>query len=363
MKTINGMRSYALVALLLFASVSMAFSRAPITLADNVHSVASSLVSSTVGQQNITMHTGDLVLSNNEVLLIKDAQLNLKGNLIMNGNSILILDNGVLYPDFEKGQYSYKLHDNSKIIMQNNSKIESLIFDFMLYDSASIDISDSILSQNIRLDSINATLQAVNSYIRVASIYGYSLIINSTSSELNFYGNARIVNSQIEQFEVSSLYHPIYVDLVNSTYDRLYTDFIGQGVIRVYWYLRVLVESQGTPLQDADVQVYSQANGSLVAQDTTSSDGRVQFELLALEISEHGETYLGDYTIRVNQNQAQTQETVMLNSSMQKTISISTDSQRAQAVMYAVLVIVAALIIGALTILFLKRNRKRLAFD
>ncbi len=305
--------------------------------------------------QNITMHIGDLILSDNDALIIRDGQLDLKGNLKMSGNSTLILDNGVLYPDFEKGQYSYTLHDNAKIIMQRDSNIESLIFDFILYDNASIDISDSTLSQNIRLDSINATLQVANSYIRVATLYGNSLFINSTLSDINFYGNARIVDSHIEQFEVSSLYHSIYVDLVNSTYDRVNTDFIGQGVIRINWPLTILVESQGAPLQNADVQVYSQANNSLVAKLTTANDGKALFELPALEISESGQTNLGDYTIKVTQNERLAQESITLNSSTQKTISIDNSPFITFAVAIAI-----GLVLTVITVtLILKRKHKR----
>jgi hypothetical protein len=236
-----------------------------------------------------------------------------------------------------------------------DSNIESLIFDFILYDNASIDVSDSTLSQNIRLDSINATLQVANSYIRVATLYGNSSFVNSTLSDMNFYGNARIVDSHIEQFEVSSLYHPIYVDLVNSTYDRVNTDFIGQGVIRVNWPLTILVESQGEPLQDADVQIYSQANNSLVAQLTTANDGKALFELPALEISESGQTNLGDYTIKVTQNERLAQESITLTSSMQKTISMD----NSQIIMYAVAIAIGLALTIITVTLILKRKHKR----
>ncbi|MGE5556081.1 MAG: hypothetical protein ACM3UY_07465 [Methanocella sp.] len=356
MEVINRIMSYVFVILFLFTTVSMAFSWAPIAVADNIPLSVNPLVNSTAYPQNITVHTGDLILTNNDVLLIKDAQLNLKGNLRMNGNSTLILDNGTLYPDFGKGQFSYTLHDNAKITMQKGSDIESLIFDFILYDNSSINILDSKLSQNIRLDSINATLQAVNSSIRVATIYGDSSFINSSLSDLNFYGNARIVNSHIEQFEVSSLYRPIHVDLVNSTYDRVNTDFIGQGVIRVYWYLTVLVESQGTPVQDAIVQIYAQANNSLVAEQNATSEGKAQFELPALEISEHGETQTSEYTIRVNQNQTQVQENVTLNASMEKTVSLSADLQ---IIIFAVIAVIVILVVVVFLIFLFRKKRKQ----
>jgi hypothetical protein len=93
-------------------------------------------------------------------------------------------------------------------------------------------------------------------------------------------------------------------------------------MIRVYWYLMVsVVDLNGIRLSDAEIQVYS-SDGSLVASQTTSKDGCVQFELLSLEISKHGETIHGDYTLKVVYSQNTIQENINLNSSMQKTITI-----------------------------------------
>ncbi|MDI9577935.1 MAG: carboxypeptidase-like regulatory domain-containing protein [Thermoproteota archaeon] len=361
MNRINGLRAHALIALLLFTFASTVFSWAPIASADNESSLLSPQEASTVGQQNITMHTGDLVLGNNDVLLIKDAQLNLKGNLVMSGNSILILDNGVLYPDFEKGQYSYKLYENSKIVMQNNSKIESLIFDFILYDNAGINITESNLAKSIILERVNATLQAVNSHISTVDAYGGGgtsqiRITNSTAGQLRLSCNSRLVDSHIDSIVVTNNISPIYVDVINSTYDQLDTSNLGQGIVRTYWYLTVLVESQGTPVQDAVVQIYSQANNSLVAEQTTSSEGTAQFELPALEISEHGETQIGEYTIRVNQNQTQVQENVTLNASMEKTVSLSADLQ---IIIFAVIAVIVILVVVVFLILLFRKKRKQ----
>lgn len=299
-------------------------------------------------QQNTTIHTGDMFLDNDDVIVIKDAQLDLNGSLLMTGNSSLILDNGILYPAFEKGQHSYTLHDNAKIIMRRGSKIVSGIFDFIIYDNALVNISDSYLEKSITIDLPNAALNAVNSQIRSVWLYAPSRlqISNSTAEQLLCFGDARIVDSHIQSLVVAQSTYPITVDLVNATYDQLDTTNLGKGIVHVKWYLTVSAESQGIPLQGVNVQVYYVANDSLVAQQTTSSDGRILFELTEWEITEHGDTYLGNYTIKASKDETQTQENIILDSSKQITISISTsNSGTPQAVLYTFLVLIGILVL------------------
>lgn len=315
-------------------------------------------------QQNITIHNGDMFLDNDDIIVIKDAQLDLNGSLLMTGNSTLILDNGILYPAFEKGEHSYILRDNAKIIMQRGSKIVSGIFDFIIYDNALVNMSDSYLEKSITIDLPNATLHAVKSEIRSVWLYAPSRlhITNSTAGQLLCFGDACIVDSHIQSLVVAQNAYPIYVDLVNSTYDQLDTTNLGKGIVHIKWYLMISVESQGTSLQGVNVQVYYAVNNSLAAHQTTSSDGRVRFELPEWEITERGNTYLGNYTIKANKDETQIQENIILNSSKQIALSMSiNDSETLQAVLYIILVIIGVLVLifAILVIRFSKKQIKK----
>jgi hypothetical protein len=317
-----------------------------------------------IGQQyNITSHVGDLILEGNDDMLIKDAQLDLNGSLLMSGNSTLVLDNGRLYPAFEKGQHSFIMHDNAKIIMRRGSEIVSGIFDFIIYDNALVDVSDSNLEKGITIDLPNATLHAVNSQIRVATVQTTSRIqiINSTAGQLLCHGDARVVDSHIESLVVAHNFYPIYVDLVNSTYDQLDTTKLGKGIANVKWYLMISVESQGTPLQGVNVQVYYAANDSLAAQQTTSSDGRVQFELSEWEITEVGNLYLGNYTVIADQGAAKTEANVTLNASKDVTVELPQETALPPELLLTALFValIASVVVVGVGLLIYFKKRKR----
>ena len=311
-------------------------------------------------QQNITMHTGDIVLNNDDVMLVKDAQLDLNGSLLMSGNSTLILDNGILYPAFEKGQHSFILHDNARIIMRRGSEIVSGVFDFIIYDNALVDVSDSNLEKSITIDLPNATLQAVNSQIRSVWLYGSSRlqITNSTAGQLLCFGDARIVDSHIQSLVVAQNAYPIYVDLVNSTYDELDTTKLGKGIVHVYWYLMISVESQGTPLQGVNVQVYYAANDSLAAQQTTTSEGIVQFELPEWEITEVENLYLGNYTVIAHHGAVKTEANVTLTSSQDMTVELSQGTTSPQELLPALVIALIALVAVVVGLLLYFKKRK-----
>ncbi|MCL2642282.1 MAG: hypothetical protein FWD52_02025 [Candidatus Bathyarchaeota archaeon] len=272
-------------------------------------------------------------MSGNDVLHLKNEDVYWVGALDMSGNSVLILDNAAIYnSDRNRRQNCYSsLRDNAKIILQNNSTIDHFMWGLALYDDASIFITDSTLKLGLILGSNGTSAHIVNSNLVSASsdVGGDFLMVNSTVMSLTFQGSsARIVNSRIENgLTVSSSDYPVCVDLVNSTYgmpiNEAYTvEYFRQGVICVYWFLGVEVVSDvGVSLSGVDVQIYS-SDGALVAQQTTSKNGNTQFELLTLEISKHGETFHGNYIIKVTCDQTQIQETINLETSTQKTITI-----------------------------------------
>jgi hypothetical protein len=362
------MRMSILAALVLIVSIGIAVSWSQTVTAKqgksilNVYGEKNDLAMlASAEQQNITMHTGDIVLNNDDVMLVKDAQLDLDGSLLMSGNSTLILDNGILYPAFEKGYHFYTLHDNARIIMRRGSKIVSGIFDFTIHDNALVNMSDSYLEAFITIYLPNATLHAVNSQIRAAKVYGTSRlqIINSTAGQLLCHGDARLVDSHIDSLVVAHNFYPIYIDLVNATYDELDTTIIGKGIVHVKWYLMISVESQGTPLQGANVQVYYVANDSLAAQQTTPSDGRVQFELPEWEITEVGSRYLGDYTVKTSYGAAQAEANVTLTASKDMTVELPKETEP-----FPTALVIAATIIatGAVAItlgIIVYRRKKR----
>ena len=89
----------------------------------------------------------------------------------------------------------------------------------------------------------------------------------------------------------------------------------------------ISVESQGTPLQGVNVQVYYVANDSLAAQQTTPSDGRVQFELPEWEITEVGSRYVGDYTVKTSYGAAQAEANVTLTASKDMTVELPKETE------------------------------------
>jgi len=141
--------------------------------------------------------------------------------------------NSELYPVFGRRQESYILRDNARIIMRRGPKIVSGIFDFTIHDNALVNMSNSYLEAFITIDLPHATLHTVNSQIRAAKVYGTSRlqIINSTAGQLLCHGDARAVDSHIESLVVAHNFYPIYIDLVNATYDELDTTNIGKGIV------------------------------------------------------------------------------------------------------------------------------------
>jgi hypothetical protein len=367
------MRTSILAALVLIVSIGIAVSWSQTVTANQGKSILSTygekndlaMLASVEQQANVTAYIGDVVLSGNDVMAVKDAQLNLNGNLLMSGNSTLILDNGILYPAFEKGQHSFILHDNARIIMKRGSKIVSGIFDFIIYDNALVDVSDSNLEKSITIDLPNATLQVINSQIRSVWLYGSSRlqIINSTAGQLLCHGDARIVDSHIQSLAVAQNAYPIYVDLVNSTYDQLDTTNLGKGIVHVNWYLMISVESQGTPLQGANVQVYYVANDSLAAQQTTPSSGQVQFELPEWEITEVGSRYLGDYTVKTSYGAAQAEANVSLTASKDMTVELPKETEPfpTALVIAAIIIVIGAVAITLGIIVYRRRTTKHSA--
>jgi hypothetical protein len=248
--------------------------------------------------------------------------------------------------------------------MRRGSKIVSGIFDFIIYDNALVDVSNSILEKSITIDLPNATLQAVNSQIRVATVYGVSRIqiTNSTAGQLSCHGDARLVDSHIQSLVVAQNAYPIYVDLVNSTYDELDTTNLGKGVVHVYWYLMVSVESQGTPLQGVNVQVYYAANDSLAAQQTTPNDGRVQFELPEWEITEVGNLYLGDYTVIAHHDTAETEANVTLTASKDVTVELPQETAPPPERFPTTAIVIALILIAFISIgllVYLKKHKRQ----
>jgi 5-hydroxyisourate hydrolase-like protein (transthyretin family) len=346
------MRTSILAALVLIVSIGIAVSWSQTVTANQRKSILNTygekndlvMLASAEQQANVTAHIGDVVLSGNDVMVVKDVQLDLNGSLLMSVNSTLILDNGILYPAFEKGQHSFILHDNARIIMRRGSKIVSGIFDFTIHDNALVNMSDSDLEKSITIDLPHATLHAVNSQIRAAEVYGTSRlqIVNSTAGQLLCHGDAHVVDSHIQSLVVAQNAYPIYVDLVNTTYDQLDTTNLGKGIVHVNWYLMISVESQGTPLQGVNVQVYYVANDSLAAQQTTPSDGRVQFELPEWEITEAGSRYLGDYTVKTSYGAAQAEANVTLTASKDMTVELPKETEP-----FPTALVIAAIIIAA----------------
>lgn len=162
-----------------------------------------------VGQHtNVTTHTEDIVLSGNDVMIIKDAQFELNGSLFMSGNSTLIIDNSELVPVFGRWQCSYELRDNAEIIMKRNSKIVSAIFDFTLCDNSLLNVTDSEVEKSVYGEP-HARVQAYDSHLRIVSLIadyrggGHLTMISSSAGSVSCSGDAQIVNSSVENLGVA----------------------------------------------------------------------------------------------------------------------------------------------------------------
>jgi hypothetical protein len=304
----------------------------------------SSFVFSQVEYQNVTAYTGDIILDGTDVMLIKDAKLELNGGLLMRGDSTLILDNAELYPAFGRWQESYELHDNAKIVMKRGSSIGSGIFNFRLYDNSLLDVTNSKVEKSVEGMDTGIRIQSFGSYFRVLSMLiggvlemhnssaqvvgcdGDSQIVNSTIDELTVDQNARIVDSQIKSLTVrggnGQAPHPLSCYLINSTYGNLNKDAFDKGTLYVGWHLNVTVEDAGQIVKGAKVEVYYVTNGSLAQQKVTSSDGKAQFDLVEWKLTELGNQYVGDYRIKASYGTTETQ-TITLTSSQELVISES----------------------------------------
>lgn len=329
------------VALLLILSF-MLVSLPEIGMVKAESTLDSSFVLSPVEYTNVTSHTGDIVLDGNDVMLIKDARFELNGSLLMSGNSTLILDNSELYPVFGRWQESYELRDNAKMIVKRGSYITSGIFDFRLYDNTLLNVTNSEVSKFVEGMHAGIRVQSFGSHFRVLSVMagGFLQMVNSSGSIVECDGDAQIVNSTIESLTVARNARIVdsYVEslavrggssqapssltcyLINSTYGGLDKDAFDKGAIYVGWHLTIIVESEGQPVEGANVEIYYVHNGSLAEQQVTQSDGKAQFDLMEWRITELGSQYVGDYRINVSYDTTQTEETITLTSSQELTI-------------------------------------------
>jgi hypothetical protein len=379
-------KKYAVIFLILFFSTVFLFSpKAQVTGAAAKSESRTVLVS--VQQTNATSRNGDLVLSGNDFMVIKDAQFTLNGSLLMSSNSTLVLDNTVLIiAQPANWVHRCTMRNSSHLILKNNARFTNVpLFDFYIYDNSLINVTDSTVEERMWLWN-NARVQAFNSKIDMAMYSGGLLMVNSTgtasgtgkieivNSNLTDLGvassDARIVDSRIDSLSVSggSLpsdgYFGPYVSchLVNSTYGSLDKSNFYNGSLYVEWYLAVAVESEGQPVEGANIQVYHAHDGSLVAQQTTPSNGTVQFILPETQITPLGNTYLGEYTVKTSYREAERQENITLNTSKQMTITLLGTEFPVLPVLLALLSAVIALL---LVLLLRKRatKAKPLIFD
>ena len=120
----------------------------------------------------------------------------------------------------------------------------------------------------------------------------------------------------------------------------------------------ISVESQGTPLQGANVQVYYAANDSLAAQQTTTSEGIVQFELPEWEITEVENLYLGNYTVIAHHGAVKTEANVTLTSSQDMTVELSQGTTSPQELLPALVIALIALVAVVVGLLLYFKKRK-----
>jgi hypothetical protein len=339
-------------------------------------------------QTNVTAHTGDIILSGNDVMVVKDARFELNGSLLMSGNSTLILDNAVWVPIISPYGNSYTMHDNSQLILRRGSQLQSAgIYDLHIYDNALINLTDSsieksvygwpssrvqMLNSNVSYLALDSDSRGRSSLLMVNSAgtvgcNGNTEIVNSALSALAVSLDARIVDSSIGSLVVrggsspNDGYFGPYVTcyLINSTYGSLDKGNFYNGTIYIEWQLTVSVESEGQPVEGANVQVYYSHNGSLAAQQTTLSNGEVQFDLPETEITPLGSIYLGNYTVKISCGATQAEENITLDSSKQITIPMQIYIPQFPTFLVLVLFVMISLLIILIVLLFRKKKPER----
>jgi hypothetical protein len=334
---------------------------------------------------NITTYDGDLALRNNDVLVVKDARFELNGSLLMSGNSTLILDNAVWVPIISPHGNSYTMHGESQLILKRNAQLQSAgISNFRIYDNALINITDSSFEMRIygyptskvQIFNSNVSYVALDSDSRgrsslfmtnsagIVGVNGNTEIINSNLTTLAVALDARIVDSSVDSLIVrggssstDGFFGPyVKCQLINSTYRNLDKSDFYNGSVYVEWYLTIAVESsEGKPIEGANVQVFYLNNGSLAAQQTTPSNGKVQFNLSETEITPLGSTYVGEFTVRVSYGKTQVEENVILDTNKQITIPTSTKTDFP---LFAMLLILVLIVIALLLILLFRKKVK-----
>jgi len=391
------MRTSILAALVLIMSIGIAVSGSQTVTAKHGKSILNTygekndlaMLASVEQQTNVTAHIGDLALSGNDVMVVKDARFELNGSLLITDNSTLILDNAVWLPILSPHGNSYTMKNSSQLILRNNSQFLSggiLREALYIYDNALINLTDSSMeirvygwpssivqmfnsTAYVALDSDargRSSLLMVNSAGTVG-VYGNTEIVNSTLTDLAVSLDARVVDSSIGSLVVrggsspNAGYFGPYVKcyLINSTYGSLDKSNFYSGAIYVEWYLTVTVESEGQPVESANVQVYYAHDGSLAAQQTTPSSGQVQFELPEWEITEIGSRYLGDYTVKTSYGAAQAEANVTLTASKDMTVELPKETEP-----FPTALVIAAIIIAtgavAITLGTIVYRRKKL---
>ena len=210
------MRTSILAALILVVSIGIAVSWSQTVTAKqgksilNVYGEKNDLVmlASVEQQANVTAHIGDIVLSGNDVMVVKDARFELNGSLLMSGNSTLILDNAVWVPIISPHGNSYTMHDNSQLILTRNSQLQSAgIYDYLyIYDNALVNLTDTSIEKRVygwpssRVQMFNSTAYvALDSDSRGRS----SLLMVNSAGTVGCNGNTEIGNSALTALAVS----------------------------------------------------------------------------------------------------------------------------------------------------------------
>lgn len=151
---------------------------------------------------------------------------------------------------------------------------------------------------------------------------------------------------------------PVTCYLINSTYGGIDKNAFNEGVIYVGWHLTISVESEGQPIEGANVEAYYLHNSSLAEQKATQNNGKVQFDLMEWKITELGSQYVGDYKVRVSYGTSQTEEVVTMSSSKQIVISEFPDNTPPFPTTLIVAAIVSIVIVGAALLVYFVKVKK-----
>ena len=240
-------------------------------------------------------------LSGYTVMVIKDADYVLSGNIVLKDNSTLYIS----YTNFTMFQdYNYQY----KIILMDNSTLKIMYSSFNagkmnieMSGNSNVYVEDSVMNTEAFVNGTGSSMNVVNSKFLFQSIFikAEISIENSSLSGASFYAHNSTLNVTNSTLPPTYLFQNTVGDIHNSSLS-ITCDYT--SVVFYYDDLNLrITDYLGDPVSNSTVVIRFSNNNTIYRSYVTDSDGYLRAELPEMIIRNYTD-YIGNYNLTLSIN-------------------------------------------------------------